>query len=182
VEEVLPLSEVLFWSLELEPPLFLELLPVAEVVETPRVETRKKPLRAPPTLLQPLRLLSLDFRLVEAEEASDSPSVEVLEMSVETLVPVRLTVLPSPLDSVPHRDPVFSELLEVMEEVPRSEMEVASAAPVVTRLTLRSESLTSTVLEEVLLLEEVELTLASTHLRRLSSEPLLPLLDLKNIK
>jgi hypothetical protein len=98
-----------------------------------------------------------------------------LVMSVETLVPVRLTVLPSPLDSVPHRDPVFSELLEEMEEVPRSEMEVDSAAPVETLLTLRSESLTSTVLVEVLLLEEVELTLASTHLPLLSSDNLLVL-------
>jgi hypothetical protein len=121
--------------------------------------------------------LSLDFRLVEAEEASVSPSVEVSVTSVVMLVPVRLTVLPSPLDSVPHRDQVFSELPEVMEEVHRLVMEVVSVPP---PATIRSAQPSSTVLEEVHLLEEVVLTLALPHPPLLSSERLHPLPVLKH--
>ncbi len=88
------------------------------------------------------------------------------------LVPVRLTVLPSPLDSVPHRVRVFSELPEVTEEVNPPVTEVVSAALAAPTIPSYSVPLTSTVLEEVLLLEVEATTLAIPHPLFLSLIPI----------
>jgi hypothetical protein len=107
-----------------------------------------------PRKLLPSALLS---KLVEAVEATVSPSVEVLVMSLVTLARVQLLVLLSLLDSVARKARACSELLEVMEEVVPTVSEVVALAQV------RRVSLVlppSTVLEEVSQWEELVVTLA----------------------
>ena len=99
-------------------------LPVEEVrllsgrdQDLPRLPLRQDPMVAPIVPLPPplplprhaLLFSSFLSKLVEAVEASVSPSVKVFVVSVVTMVRVKLTVLPSLLGSVPHRVRVKSE-------------------------------------------------------------------------
>jgi hypothetical protein len=178
LEEVPVLSDLLLPFQEPESPPSLELLVLLTTVARRRARAATA-LSPPPPQAPPPFLLSSSqaFKPVEVVEASVSRLVEVLVMPVVMFLTVRLTVLPSLLDSVLDRVPVFSELPEVLEEVLRTVTEVVLLVPVhlVSSPLLLSLALpSSTVLEEVLLLEVLVVTLAltRTHLWSLESFPL----------